>query len=259
MGQFKPISFGIASSDLCEARWQERTVVKANEDAVLCRADALDVICVAPRGMGVENMWNPDTSFSFPFSEKVCSDANPRRRCYGKKCWEVAKSEVCPSEPGSCTLDPTCECGEGMVKTTIVGGNDYKREGDVDFQYDIGTWCWRCDKETHVSCPAQKDEMISSPDACTAQNCGCFQAASWPAPLIKQTWYTDAQRTSLVNKHTPDAIPCYTCGGPGIFYDQYQPMSISYTVGVSVTLSSPSSAELGGINESAEIVSSVLV
>merc|ERR1712039_297151 len=142
-----------------------------------------------------------------------------------------------------------------MVKTTIVGGKDYT--GTLDQYSDAGTWCWRCDKATHVSCPAQTDDFVLSPDDCSAQNCDCIASKGWPAPLIKQTWYTDAQRTSMVKKHTPGAIPCYACGGDGVYYTQYQPMNITYTVGVSVQLSSPLSAELRGINDSAEIVSSI--
>jgi len=258
---FKPISFGIASGDLCDGRWHERTVAKANKDALLCDAYATQVICVEPKSFPAYNMWKPDDSF--PVSEKVCSDANPRRRCLLRglqwKCWEVANSDVCPSEPGSCTLDPTCDCGEGMVKTTIVGGNNYSVHGSGKYESDSGTWCWRCDKETHVSCAAQTGEFIFSPDECTSQSCDCSQSASWPAPLIRQTWYTDSNRTSFVGKGTPGAIPCYTCGGDGAFYTKFQPMNITYTVGVSVTVSSPSGAELGGNHDSAEHVSTVVM
>jgi len=264
---FRPLGFDIDFAPLCDGHWQEQVAVSTSGDvATLCSTSVKDVTLVHGsedrRISDVYNAWYPNPEnpkFAFPIFTKASSFQDPRKRCKGGSgCWTVPSQEVCPSGHGECTLDPTCKCGAGMVKATIVAGNEFDRLNLADRWYDTGAWCWRCDQETHVPCAelhTYLPEYYDGTYECTLHSCDCAQEVSWPTPVVKQTWYTNSKRTDLVPRNSSGVIPCYTCGGKRLYYSSTSGLDISYEVTISVY--SDSGSVVGG--EPSETTMSVLV
>jgi len=259
--EFRPLGFDIDRASLCDGHWKEQVAVSTSEDvATLCSTSVEDAILVSKSEgrlmLEAYNAWYPNPEHpKFPFEvfTKASSFQDPRKRCTSDGCWTVPSQEVCPSDPGECTLDPTCKCGAGMVKATIVGGYEFNRFNLPERLYDTGAWCWRCDQETRLPCANQSTffpDEYGGTYACTLHSCDCAQDASWPTPTVKQTWYANSKRTDLVPQNSPGAMPCYTCGGERLYYSSTSGLDIRYEVTISVDADSVSVVG-GGPSETA--------
>merc|ERR1712032_551508 len=211
------------ASDLCGDEEIKRTMTMGIHTR-MCTLERENLTCTTPNSAAAPNVWDPELRMTY--SMRFCSDMDPRRRCTpsGSRCWYVPETPVCPSEPDQCALDPTCSCGAGMVKTTVLS-SAYYSQNISSFPFDVGAWCWRCEPQAQLEC---EDSRLSvpSPNECTwHSSCNCPESGDWLRPVVKHTFYTDANRTEMVPKSTAGALECFTCDK--LLYSLVENMTIS--------------------------------
>jgi hypothetical protein len=235
-GTFDDSQFGMIArpfdSALCPD--EEITITSGSDKRWSLKRE--NITCTTPTPF-TPNVWDPETNSVIEMT--FCSDMNPRLRCNNatSRCWYVPETRVCPSGPDQCASDPTCTCGEGMVKTTVLSSTHASNNSALTF--DIGAWCWRCEPRTQLSCEdpllSQDAAWHSYPKTCASESsCICPESDSWVRPVIKRAFYTDANRTELVPKSTPGALKCFTCEKNPFSYSVKEIMEIETTLYVFV-------------------------
>lgn len=217
-------------SHLCGDEEIERTMTMGTLTR-MCTLKRENLTCTTPNSAAAPNVWDPELHMTS--SMRFCSDMNPRRRCTpsGSRCWYVPETPACPSEPDQCALDPTCSCGAGMIKTTVLSST--YSENITSFPFDVGAWCWRCEPQAQLACEDSR-LSVSSPDECTwHSNCNCPESGDWLRPVVKHTFYTDANRTKMVPKSTIGALKCFTCDN--LLYNMVENMTISTELDIVVS------------------------
>jgi len=213
---FKPLVFNGKFQRTCEDAIVYRNV-SLGSSALLCQYTAFDIVSIDRVWTDAPNVWNPFVNITDSMVFMSDEDPRARRSSDQSSCWEVPKTNTCPSIPGSCVLDPTCTCGPGMKKTTILGGDNFSMDY-LGVNYDAGVWCWRCDKEVQRQCAEQAYHASADLSTCTRQSCNCPESTKWNNPWIKMTWYADANYSKFVKKGSIDAHRCYTCGNSPAVY-----------------------------------------
>jgi len=227
-----------------KSRFTKSFSIVSDDNVELCE-NTTDIMVVESQYNWAPTTWN---SMEWGGKQHVWADSvfkwasnnNPRKRCifgvdndpFGRcdddDAWYVEETMTCPSEADKCTLDPTCKCPDGAVKTAILGGRafpwEYFNSTAVGANtLEIGVWCFRCDHLTHRQCPKHQnvpyvlrpgfDWLAFFNEQCTMESCDCPVGSSWPNPNIKMTYYVDSDR-KFVNKTDPAARKCYGCAEP---------------------------------------------